>query len=109
MVLAVFGLLGVVGIWAAAQVTHAYPVFACTIWMFSVHRHGYLCMWLQMFINLGQAFVAIALCTSVFLTHPAPALIVTATVAIVEVELAGMCWVLGIQVKGYISCSCSIV
>lgn len=32
---------------------------------------------LQMFINLGQAFVAIALCTAVFLLHPATSLIVT--------------------------------
>ena len=31
----------------------------------------------QMFINLGQAFVAIAICTSVFLLHPATAFIVT--------------------------------
>jgi hypothetical protein len=31
----------------------------------------------QMFINLGQAFVAIAICTSVFLLHPATSFIVT--------------------------------
>lgn len=31
----------------------------------------------QMFINLGQAFVAIAICTSVFLLHPTTSVIVT--------------------------------
>jgi predicted RND superfamily exporter protein len=53
----------------------------------------------QMFVNLGQAFVAIAICTSIFLIHPLTALLVTLTVAAVELELAAMCSVLGIQLN----------
>lgn len=53
----------------------------------------------QMFINLGQSFFAIWLCTSIFLLHPATALIVTVTVGVVELELAACCAWMGIQLN----------